>query len=272
MKNLLIILFINFSFLCFGQVPNTGTFDLDTVVDVVVPTTNDLVDCFSDAITGYFDPTYSGSKDRLSNFRNYGGTSIGYKNTGGADYVSSASSIDISFPLTDEGDFLIMTVSTKNNRGFTTPSSWTQITSPVSNANMSFAWYYIVADGDETGNQTVSITGGNDSIAGIIYGFEGVNTSDPFSSNDTPSIGFGNTWTEANSAAAGELGVALYSFKENVTFSFTGNEWIEDYNSTSATYEWCHANIHLNDPPSSQQTGGSTSSATYGCSVWVILQ
>jgi len=72
MKGKLTILLL---FVCaglFGQVPDTETFDLDTVVDVVVPTTNDLVCCFSDAIADYFDPDYEGSKDRLSNFRNYG--------------------------------------------------------------------------------------------------------------------------------------------------------------------------------------------------------
>lgn len=53
-------------------VPNTTTFTLQNVVDVVNPTTDDLVDCFADAITNKFDSNYSGSKDSLLNFRNYG--------------------------------------------------------------------------------------------------------------------------------------------------------------------------------------------------------
>ena len=52
-------------------VPDTTTFTLQNVVDVVNPTTDDLVDCFSDAFTLKFDSNYSGSKDQLLNFRNY---------------------------------------------------------------------------------------------------------------------------------------------------------------------------------------------------------
>ena len=52
-------------------VPDTTTFTLQDVVDVVNPTTDDLVDCFSDAFTLKFDSNYSGSKDQLLNFRNY---------------------------------------------------------------------------------------------------------------------------------------------------------------------------------------------------------
>jgi hypothetical protein len=53
-------------------VPNTTTFDLQTVVNVVNPTTDDLVDCFADAVASKFDSNYSGAKDQLLNFRNYG--------------------------------------------------------------------------------------------------------------------------------------------------------------------------------------------------------
>jgi hypothetical protein len=53
-------------------VPDTTTFTLQDVVTEVATTTDDLVDCFADAISGKFDATYSGDKDRLLNFRNYG--------------------------------------------------------------------------------------------------------------------------------------------------------------------------------------------------------
>lgn len=53
-------------------VPNTNTFSLQDVVDEVNPTTDDLVDCFADAIASKFDSAYSGSKNQLLNFRNYG--------------------------------------------------------------------------------------------------------------------------------------------------------------------------------------------------------
>jgi hypothetical protein len=52
------------------DVPDTNNFSLQDVVDSVVPSSSDLVDCFNDA-TGTFDPAYVGAKDRLSNFRNY---------------------------------------------------------------------------------------------------------------------------------------------------------------------------------------------------------
>ena len=53
-------------------VPNTTTFELQDVVDEINPTTDDLVDCFSDATASYFDSSYEGSKNQLLNFRNYG--------------------------------------------------------------------------------------------------------------------------------------------------------------------------------------------------------
>jgi len=53
-------------------VPNTTTFTLQNVEDEVNPTTDDLVDCFADAVASKFDPNYEGSKNQLLNFRNYG--------------------------------------------------------------------------------------------------------------------------------------------------------------------------------------------------------
>jgi len=55
-----------------ASVPDTFTFCLSVVVEVVNPTTDDLEDCFNDAIADWFDPVYEGAHDRLSNFRNYG--------------------------------------------------------------------------------------------------------------------------------------------------------------------------------------------------------
>jgi len=52
-------------------VPNTSTFTLQDVVNTVNPTTDDLVDCFADAVSSKFDSSYSGSKNALLNFRNY---------------------------------------------------------------------------------------------------------------------------------------------------------------------------------------------------------
>tara|TARA_R110002050_G_C8492682_1_gene474806 strand:- start:48 stop:461 length:414 start_codon:yes stop_codon:yes gene_type:complete len=57
-------------------VPNTTTFTLQNVVDVVNPTTDDLVDCFADAVASKFDSNYEGSKNQLLNFRNYDGVTL----------------------------------------------------------------------------------------------------------------------------------------------------------------------------------------------------
>ena len=53
-------------------VPDTTTFTFQNVVDEVNPTTDDLISCFSTAISPFFNTTYEGSKNNLLNFRDYG--------------------------------------------------------------------------------------------------------------------------------------------------------------------------------------------------------
>lgn len=53
-------------------VPNTTTFSLADVVAAVDPTTNDLIDCFSDAYSPAFNTTYAENKNQLDDFRDYG--------------------------------------------------------------------------------------------------------------------------------------------------------------------------------------------------------
>ena len=77
------------------SVPNTTTFNLQDVIDAVQPTTNDLVDCFADAISGNFDATYSGTKTNLLNFRNYNVTPVSFGVTNA--YASSALACGSSF-------------------------------------------------------------------------------------------------------------------------------------------------------------------------------
>jgi hypothetical protein len=55
------------------SVPDTNTFSLQDITTEIYGDTaagRNLVSCFADA-TGTFDPSYAGSKDRMSNFRNY---------------------------------------------------------------------------------------------------------------------------------------------------------------------------------------------------------
>jgi len=51
-------------------VPNTNSFTLQNVVDVIDNDDN-LVGCFNDAVASKFDSNYSGAKNNLLNFRNY---------------------------------------------------------------------------------------------------------------------------------------------------------------------------------------------------------
>jgi hypothetical protein len=54
-------------------VPNTTTFTLADVVAAVLPSSNDLQECFDDSVDGAFDSTYGpGDKKKLLQFRNYG--------------------------------------------------------------------------------------------------------------------------------------------------------------------------------------------------------
>ena len=75
MRNRLLIGLLFFSLFGWGQVPDTNTFTLDTVVKVVNPATNDLSACFSAAVKANFDPLYDSigyaPANSLLRFRNY---------------------------------------------------------------------------------------------------------------------------------------------------------------------------------------------------------
>ena len=74
-KLIFILLFL--PILGLSQVPDTESYRLDTVVDIVNPTTDDLQDCFNDAIPEWFNASYygtylgSGGKLTLLQFRDY---------------------------------------------------------------------------------------------------------------------------------------------------------------------------------------------------------
>tara|TARA_R110000796_G_scaffold47585_1_gene114303 strand:- start:582 stop:995 length:414 start_codon:yes stop_codon:yes gene_type:complete len=58
-------------------VPNTSTFSLQDVTNEFgLGASDGLQDCFNDSTDSDFDSAYKGSKDRLSNFRNYNGANI----------------------------------------------------------------------------------------------------------------------------------------------------------------------------------------------------
>lgn len=57
-------------------VPDTNTFSLQDVQTELGGVNDDLVECFSNALSTGFDPAYEGSKDSLLNFRNYTNTPL----------------------------------------------------------------------------------------------------------------------------------------------------------------------------------------------------
>lgn len=53
-------------------IPDQVDFNLSDVrIELGLPSTASLTDCFAEACAAGFNPTYQGSKDRLSNFRDY---------------------------------------------------------------------------------------------------------------------------------------------------------------------------------------------------------
>ena len=74
-------------------VPNTTTFSLQDVVNEITPTTNDLVDCVSDATAGSYDSTYyTAPATSLLEFRNYGNAVLVWR----IGDITSGSTINIS--------------------------------------------------------------------------------------------------------------------------------------------------------------------------------
>lgn len=92
-------------------VPNTNTFTLQDVTAEVGGTS--LVQAFANSNDAYFDPLYKGSKDRLSNFRNYP------VNTG-ISYISHQNDITIgnlTYNVNIPSDCTLMLLSIKATNG-----------------------------------------------------------------------------------------------------------------------------------------------------------
>jgi hypothetical protein len=61
-----------------GSVPNTNTFSLQDVCDVILPSENTLTHCYAEADPNKFDPEFHFDDTYLSEFRNYGGSSFSH--------------------------------------------------------------------------------------------------------------------------------------------------------------------------------------------------
>lgn len=111
------------------KVPNTSDFTLQNVCNVVLNNLEgSLNNCFSIAESTYFNGSYSGSKDRLSNFRDYDPTSGG---GGGATGVIDIPQSQILFAYNESGSGVAVTFTITAN-----PSVTVNIT-PASNGTFS---------------------------------------------------------------------------------------------------------------------------------------
>ncbi len=108
-------------------VPNTNTFKLtDVTSEIGLSSTASLQDCFDNAIDGGFDPAYSGSKDRQSNFRNYNHVS-----PPSYDWVirSAAQSNDWQDVCFADGHFIALSNDGSQRKMYSTNgTSWTGVT------------------------------------------------------------------------------------------------------------------------------------------------
>jgi len=62
-----------------AQVPDTNTFTLQDVVDVISPSSETLLGCYDDVDSDEWDATYNVDPSSLLNFRNYGGVNTSYE-------------------------------------------------------------------------------------------------------------------------------------------------------------------------------------------------
>jgi len=157
MKNRILFLLVFFNTIVFGQVPNTTTFSLQDVVNEVGPDYSTLSSCFADAYTEYFDPTYSGSKNNLLNFRNYGAHNACPKfvSSGAMAYQSSTNSLSITYPAAGAGDFVFI-VACHYSSSTMSISGWTEFNTVTYNSHRISLFYKHFTSSDAGG--TVNIT------------------------------------------------------------------------------------------------------------------
>jgi hypothetical protein len=145
-----------------GQgVPNTSTFGLTDVTAVTGGTS--LSSAFTNSTDSYFDATYKGSKDRLSNFRNYGvsnavptvTTSAITSNTGGTVVCGGNVTSQGGSAVTDRGVTWATTLgglgSNKTHDGTGTGSFTSTITGLTSGQTYYYAAFATNTQGTSTG-------------------------------------------------------------------------------------------------------------------------
>jgi hypothetical protein len=132
-------------------VPNTGSFTLQDVVNVVGGTS--LTAAFANAVDAQFDPTYKGSKNNLLNFRNY-------DTTRGGTYTLNINPVGHS----GSGTFTVTVSASVGN-------TWTASSGSYG------AWIHVTGGGPKTGNGTFSVTV---DAGGALTGNIGISSFAPF--------------------------------------------------------------------------------------------
>ena len=220
MKNILLLLIaLSIQLHANSQsVPNTTTFSLQNVVDVVNPTTDDLVDCFSDANATYFNATYEGSKNSLLNFRDYGPhNSCPVIQSGSGFFSSTSTTITVNTPAVYSGDILVIILGQIGNTTITTPTGWTRnsVSASYSNTINGNTFHKLITSTTSASSVNIVSSANSNKIA-FIYRISGVTTSlfryESFSSN----IPYSTRNMGGYAGTACKMGVAVLLVKGNI--------------------------------------------------------
>lgn len=252
MKRFISIIFLALSTLLSAQ---------DTTVPIALPITfskvcevvyedfagtngRSLSGVFAQAITqgGTFDPTYSDSKDRLTNFRGYevaAPPTPTYVDNGGLT-ANIGQSVNVNYPSTNNNDILLMIVYDELDNLVLSVSGWSEIVSGSVVGSEAWKWFWRRSDGTETGSVNVSsLTDEGLLMAGIMYRFSGcVTTGLPYENSivdvESNNTVFNNVILD-NSLGDNRLAVGIFSFSGDLYSSMTLNGWSEIDNSVTLT-------------------------------------
>lgn len=155
------------------SVPNTTTFTLQNVVDVVNPTTDDLGDSFSDAISGHFNITYknpyfsgAGNRNNLLMFRDYGihncTKSITLSTTSGTTSISVSVNVAAYSAV-------IVHIGLQANETVTPPSGWSELYGVTGQSATYQTAYRKVYTTATTETVDFTFSGSSNKIAAIYY-------------------------------------------------------------------------------------------------------
>ena len=131
-------------------VPNNTSFSLQDVCDSVSGAQDDLQECFAEASAANFNPSYSGSKNSLLNFRDYEAASAETLTISPTNYTETSGNVG-SFTLT---------ITSNTAWTISDNATWVTISSPSGSGNASRT----VSMGANTGSfrsATITVTTGD---------------------------------------------------------------------------------------------------------------